>query len=97
MADKPVGNKVTVHLLTELLTADLSYCCGCCCCAAQALPGNVPRTAWQWSGQISRQLFDSVPFILRDKPVQGVPCQHCTFVLRYKVLEGQLYTDSSRR
>lgn len=68
----------------------------------QPLPGNVPRAAWQWqSGTISRQLFDSVPFILRDKPVQDgghdVPCQHCTFVLRYKVIGGQLYTDSKRR
>lgn len=63
----------------------------------QALPGEVPRAAWQWKGQISRQLFESVPFILRDKDVQGVPCQHCTFVLRYKVLQGQLYTDSTRR
>lgn len=64
---------------------------------AQALPGNVPRAAWQWKGKISRQLFESVPFILRDKPVQGVTCQHCTYVLRYKVLGGQLYVDRSRR
>jgi hypothetical protein len=63
----------------------------------QALPGNIPRAAWQWLGKISRQQFDSVPFILRDKAVQGETCQHCTFVLRYKVLAGQLYTDTTRR
>jgi formate hydrogenlyase subunit 6/NADH:ubiquinone oxidoreductase subunit I len=56
---------------------------------------------WQWQGRVSRQLFDSVPFLLRDKQLppgssEG-PCQHCTYVLRYKVRGGQLYTDSSRR
>lgn len=61
----------------------------------------MPRAAWQWQGRISRQLFDSVPFLLRDKQLPAgtrePPCQHCTFVLRYKVIGGQLYTDSSRR
>lgn len=38
-----------------------------------------------------------MPFILRDKEVQGVTCHHCTFVLRYKVMGGQLFTDSTRR
>ncbi len=48
---------------------------------------------WQWEGTISRVLFESVPFLLRDH--KG--CTHCTYVLRYKVLQGRLYALSKRR
>jgi hypothetical protein len=74
------------------------YCSVIALCRAvhQALAGNVPRAIWQWSGPISRKLFDSVPFILRESPV-AEGCPHCTFVLRYKVLDGLLYTDRTRR
>ncbi|KAF6257123.1 hypothetical protein COO60DRAFT_33422 [Scenedesmus sp. NREL 46B-D3] len=60
------------------------------------LPGGIPRSVWQWQGGIPRRLFDLVPFYLRESEAAG-GCQHCTFVLRYKVLNGQLYTDSKRR
>lgn len=62
----------------------------------QELPGGIPRSVWQWQGGIPRRLFDLVPFYLRESEAAG-GCQHCTFVLRYKVLNGQLYTDSKRR
>jgi len=57
------------------------------------LPGDTPRIAWRWSGRISRQLFDAVPFLLRERS----GCHHCTFVLRYKILDGRLYVDKTRR
>lgn len=60
------------------------------------LPGGIPRSIWKWQGTISRRLFDSVPFYLRESEAAG-GCQHCTFVLRYKVINGQLYTDKKRR
>ncbi|KAF8059989.1 hypothetical protein HT031_004927 [Scenedesmus sp. PABB004] len=63
---------------------------------AQDLPGGVPRALFRWRGRISRRLFDSVPFLLRESPAAG-GCPHCTFVLRYKVLGGQLYADRARR
>lgn len=62
----------------------------------QGLPGGVPRAIWKWQGKISRHLFDTVPFLLRESEVAG-GCTHCTFVLRYKVIDGQLYTDRKRR
>jgi hypothetical protein len=62
----------------------------------QDLPGGIPRSVWKWQGTISRRLFDSVPFYLRESEAAG-GCQHCTFVLRYKVINGQLYTDKKRR
>lgn len=62
----------------------------------QDLPGGIPRSIWKWQGTISRRLFDSVPFYLRESEAAG-GCQHCTFVLRYKVINGQLYTDKKRR
>lgn len=64
------------------------------------LPSGAPRTAWQWEGRISRALFDSVPFALRGHEMAaaaGGRCEHCTYVLRYKLLGGRLYADSSRR
>lgn len=61
--------------------------------APQPLPGDTPRVAWRWEGRIPRSLFESVPFILRDR--HG--CHHCTYVLRYKVLGGRLFADAARR
>jgi hypothetical protein len=64
------------------------------------LPGGAPRAAWQWEGRISRALFDSVPFALRGHEMAaaaGGRCEHCTYVLRYKLLGGRLYADMSRR
>lgn len=62
----------------------------------QALPGGLPRAVWKWHGRISRRLFESVPFILREADV-AAGCVHCTFVLRYKVLGGRLYAERKRR
>jgi hypothetical protein len=65
-------------------------------CCLQDLPGGIPRSIWKWQGSIPRRLFDLVPFYLRESEAAG-GCQHCTFVLRYKVIDGQLYTDKKRR
>jgi hypothetical protein len=84
---KPILKAVVLHFCAR--AAPAPYC-------LQDLPGGVPRSIWKWQGSIQRRLFDSVPFYLRESEAAG-GCQHCTFVLRYKVIDGQLYTDNKRR
>lgn len=47
----------------------------------RALPGGAHRTFFRWEGNISKELFDSVPAEL----TRGPGCVHCSHAIKYQV------------